>query len=168
MVPAVSAVAQVPASTSSSSSDTPAQDVPTKAPSRIAQPEAGGSAITLETSEPLFYIAAALNACGYDADLAASAPVRLKIRDEINAEAAASPAARTSRDALCTYVRQHTLTDGGLNLAQYISLALYLTPPPELTPTADETELPPTLPRSSTFFLSSAPSPWTFISTQSG
>ena len=143
MVPAVSAVAQVPASTSSSSSDTPAQDVPTKAPSRIAQPEAGGSAITLETSEPLFYIAAALNACGYDADLAASAPVRLKIRDEINAEAAASPAARTSRDALCTYVRQYTLTDGGLNLAQYISLALYLTPPPELTPTADETELPP-------------------------
>ena len=110
---------------------------------RVAQPEAGGSAITLETSEPLFYIAVALNTCGYDADLAASSPVRLKVRDEINAELAASAEARTSRDALCTYVREHTLTDSSLNLAQYISLALYLSPPPELTPTADETELPP-------------------------
>jgi tetratricopeptide (TPR) repeat protein len=130
-------------SSSSSSSDTPAADIPTKSRPRIAQPEAGGSAITLETSEPLFYIAAALNTCGYDADLAASSPVRQKIRDEINAAVAASEAARTSRDALCTYVREHTLADGGLNLAQYISLSLYLSPPPELTPTVDETELPP-------------------------
>jgi tetratricopeptide (TPR) repeat protein len=97
----------------------------------------------LETSEPLFYIAVALNTCGYDTDLAASSPVRSKIRAEINAEVAASSAARTSRDALCTYVRNHTLADSSLNLAQYISLALYLSPPPELTPTVDETELPP-------------------------
>jgi hypothetical protein len=140
---AIPAIAQQPSSSSSSTPDTPAIDAPKKPAARIAQPEAGGSAITLETSEPLFYIAVALNTCGYDADLAASSPVRLKIRDEINAEVAASAAARTSRDALCTYVRSHTLTDGGLNLAQYISLALYLSPPPELTPTADETELPP-------------------------
>jgi tetratricopeptide (TPR) repeat protein len=135
---------QQPVSSSSSSTpDTPAADIPRKPAPRIAQPEAGGSAITLETSEPLFYIAVALNTCGYDADLANSAPVRQKIRDEINAEVAASAAARTSRGALCTYVREHTLNDGGLNLAQYISLALYLSPPPELTPTVDETELPP-------------------------
>ncbi len=129
--------------TSSSTPESPAADTPAKATPRVAQPEAGGSAITLETSEPLFYIAAALNTCGYDADLAASTPVRRKIREEINSEVAASAAARTSRDALCTYVRDHTLADSGLNLAQYISLALYLTPPPELTPIADETELPP-------------------------
>ncbi len=85
----------------------------------------------------------ALNTCGYDSDLAASTPVRAKIREEINAAVAASAAARTSRDALCSYVREHTLADGGLNLAQYISLSLYLSPPPELTPTVDETELPP-------------------------
>jgi tetratricopeptide (TPR) repeat protein len=114
-----------------------------KPAARVAQPEAGGSAITLETSEPLFYIAVALNSCGYDADLAASSPVRSKIREEINIEVAASAAARTSRDALCAYIRDHTLADSGLNLAQYISLALYLSPPPELTPTADETDLPP-------------------------
>ncbi len=143
----VSAKAQSSSSSSSSSEGPPDATVskapPTKAPPRIAQPEAGGSAITLETSEPLFYLAVALNECGYDADLAGSSPVRLKIRDEINAEVAASAEARTSRDALCGYVRQHTLTDASLNLAQYISLALYLSPPPSLTPTVDETELPP-------------------------
>ncbi len=140
----VPAKAQKPISSSSSSTpDTPAPDTPVKPAARVAQPEAGGSAVTLETSEPLFYIAAALNTCGYDADLAASAPVRRKIREEINSELAASATARTSRDALCTYIRDHTLADRGLNLAQYISLALYLSPPPELTPVADETELPP-------------------------
>jgi tetratricopeptide (TPR) repeat protein len=135
--------AQQPGSSSSSSSDTPSKEAPSKPAPRVAQPEAGGSAITLETSEPLFYIAVALNTCGYDADLANSSPVRARIREEINTQVAASAAARTSRDALCNYVREHTLADGNLNLAQYISLALYLSPPPELTPTADQTELPP-------------------------
>jgi predicted negative regulator of RcsB-dependent stress response len=139
----VVANAQQPSSSSSSSSDTPSKDAPSKPAPRIAQPEAGGSAITLETSEPLFYIAVALNVCGYDSDLAASSPVRARIREEIDTQVAASAAARTSRDALCKYVRDHTLADGSLNLAQYISLALYLSPPPELTATADETELPP-------------------------
>ncbi len=139
----IPANAQEPSSSSSSSSDTPSKEAPSKATPRVAQPEAGGSAITLETSEPLFYVAVALNVCGYDSDLAASSPVRARIREEINTQVAASAAARTSRDALCTYVREHTLADGGLNLAQYISLALYLSPPPELTPTADQTELPP-------------------------
>ena len=115
---------------------------PTPRP-RIAQVEAGGSAITLETSEPLFDLAVALNVCGYDTDLAASSPVRQKVRDEINSELATSSEARDSRDTLCTYVREHALNDSGLNLAQYISLSLYLTPPPELTPSVDETELPP-------------------------
>jgi tetratricopeptide (TPR) repeat protein len=140
--------AQAQKSSSSSSSDSaPDASAPNEMPSkpapRIAQPEAGGSAITLETSEPLFYLAVALNACGYDADLAASSPVRQKIRDEINGEVAASAKARASRDALCGYVRDHTLNDASLNLAQYISLALYVSPPPSLTPTVGETDLPP-------------------------
>ena len=69
---------------SSSTPDSPATDT-TSAP-RIAQPEAGGSAITLENSEPLFFVAVALNACGYDAGLANSSPIRQKIRSEINEE----------------------------------------------------------------------------------
>jgi tetratricopeptide (TPR) repeat protein len=140
---ALAAVAQSQSSSSSSTPERSAQESTSAPPPRIAQPEAGGAAVTLETSEPLFDIAVGLNACGYDADLAASSPVRLAIRDEINAELTTSADARNSRDALCTYVREHTLNDSGLNLAQYISLSLYLSPPPELTPTVDQTQLPP-------------------------
>jgi hypothetical protein len=143
----VSASAQTGSQSSSSSSSLPDSTVTTAAKPaprpHLSQLEAGGSAITLETSEPLFYLAVALNVCGYDADLAASSPVRQKVRDEINAELTTSAPARDSRDALCVYVRDHTLNDSGLNLAQYISLSLYLTSPPELTPSVDETELPP-------------------------
>lgn len=139
------ASAQAGSSSSSSSSvpnSTVSTDKTTPAP-RIAQPEAGGSAITLETNEPLFDLAVALNACGYDNDLSASNPVRLKVREQVNTELTNSSAARDSRDALCGYIREHTLSDPGLNLAQYVSLALYLTPPPELAPSVGQTELPP-------------------------
>ena len=129
-------------STGDSSSSGPAQ-TPAPALPRISQPEAGGSAVTLETSEPLFYLAASLNACGYDSGLDNSAPVRQKIRDEINEELTASAPARDSRDALCAYIRQHALTDSGRSLAQYVSLSLFLSPPPTLTPSADISELPP-------------------------
>jgi tetratricopeptide (TPR) repeat protein len=111
---------------------------------RVAQPEAGGAAVTLETSESLFDLAAALNACGYDSDLDASAPIRKQVREEINQALASAPAeARDHRDALCGYIRDHDLSDPSLNLAQYISLSLYLNPPPQLTPSIGETEMPP-------------------------
>ena len=136
-------LAQRPAPSTSSSSD-PDSRIDTAAPGpRIAQPEAAGSAITLETSEPLFYLAAALNTCGYDKGLSESSPVRTKIREEINQELAASEQARDARDGLCTFIREHALNDPGRNLAQYVSLSLYLTPPPELTTSVDLTELPP-------------------------
>ena len=110
---------------------------------RIVQPEAAGSAITLETSEPLFYLAVALNACGYDAGLADSNPVRTEVREEINQELVNSAPGRDTRDALCAYIREHALNDPSRSLAQYVSLSLYLQPPPALTPAVDETELPP-------------------------
>ncbi len=137
-----------PSSSSSSSSSSPdsqavAPDEPGSAVARIAQPQMGGSAITLETSQPLFYLAASLNACGYDAGLADSSPVRRKIREEMDEELAGSAPARDARDALCGFIRSHALNDVSRSLARYVSLALYLGPPPMLTPTVDETELPP-------------------------
>ena len=130
-----------PSGSSSSTPESPAVD--TTQPPRIAQPDAGGSAITLETSEPMFYLATALNVCGYDTGLAASSPVRVKIRDEINEELPGSAPARDARDALCTFIREHALNDPRRSIAQYVSLALYLGPPPVLTPAVDESELPP-------------------------
>ena len=137
-------------SSSSSSSQEPGQDSTPQAQQssssprpRAGQPEAGGSAITLETSEQLFTLAAALNACGYDADLADSSPVRLAVRADLTAALADSALARSSRDQLCAYIREHELADQGRDLAQYVSLALFLSPPPALKPTADETDMPP-------------------------
>ncbi len=134
-----------------SSSSPPAVETehsaPTSAPargqSRTGQPEAGGAAITLETSETLFDVAVAVNACGYDADLEHSDPLRRTIRAEVAAITAETPAARTSQDALCGYIAQHRLADSARDLAQYVSLALYTGPPPQLASTADQTEMPP-------------------------
>ena len=140
--------ARVPAQTpssgqSSSSSSTPAPNRAGPVRSRAGQPEAGGAAITLETSESLFDVATALNACGYDAGLANSLPVRAQVRADVNAALADSSLARQSRDTLCGYVREHELSNPGRALAQYISLALYLSPPPELKPVAEQTDMPP-------------------------
>jgi tetratricopeptide (TPR) repeat protein len=123
--------AQVSSSSSSSSTPTETRRV-----------EAAGSAITLETSEALFYVAAGLNACGYDADLEHSLPVRAEVRREMDETLGNSASARASRDALCTYVNSHKL-NGALNLAQYVSLALFTTQPPELTASVGEAEMPP-------------------------
>jgi tetratricopeptide (TPR) repeat protein len=110
---------------------------------RAARIEPGGSAVTLEYSEPLFEVATALNVCGYDADLEHSARVRMEVRADLDQTLAQDEKARSSRDALCGYIAQHRLADRALNVGQYVSLALYLSPPPELTPNVDETALPP-------------------------
>ena len=102
-----------------------------------------GPTISLISSEPVFVMAASLNMCGYDEGMADSAPVRKQVRDEINQTLAASEEARNKRDALCLYIAQHRMTGTELDVAQYISLALYLTPPPQMETMADLTEMPP-------------------------
>jgi tetratricopeptide (TPR) repeat protein len=140
-----SSSSSVPQSSSSGNSTLAAPDnTPNVSPlSRSASITAGGSATTLETSEPLFDLAVALNACGYDDDLAHSDPVRQAIRSDVQTAVAASPEAQAAHTALCAYIDRHQLNDPGLNLAQYISLSLYLSPPPQLTPTLDQTQMPP-------------------------
>ena len=111
-----------------------------KAPSLI---DPAGPTISLISSEPVFIMAAALNACGYNEGLDQSAPLRKHIRDEMNQAFAQSETARAKRDALCLFIAQHRMTGTERDISQYISLALYLTPPPELELTADLTEMPP-------------------------
>jgi tetratricopeptide (TPR) repeat protein len=102
-----------------------------------------GPTISLISSEQVFAVAAALNACGYDEGLADSPDVRKHVRDEVNQALAKSEQARAARDAVCLFVAQHRMTGTTRDISQYISLALYLTPPPELEMTADLTEMPP-------------------------
>jgi tetratricopeptide (TPR) repeat protein len=102
-----------------------------------------GPTISLISPEQVFAMAAGLNMCGYDDGLQDSAPMRKQVRDEINKTLAASEDARKRRDALCLYVAQHRMTGTQLDVAQYISLSLYLSPMPELQPTAELAEMPP-------------------------
>lgn len=102
-----------------------------------------GPTISLTSAEPVFVMAAALNMCGYDAGLDASAPVRKQVREEIEKALASSEDARAKRDAVCLYIAQHRMTGTELDIAQYISLSLYLTPPPDMETTAELTEMPP-------------------------
>lgn len=111
-----------------------------KAPSLI---DPAGPTISLISSEPVFIMASALNACGYDEGLDVSESVRKHVRDEINQALLKSEDARNKRDALCLYIAQHRMTGTEKDISQYVSLALYLTPPPEMELTADLTEMPP-------------------------
>jgi len=122
---------------SSSSEQGPTRE---KAPSLI---DPAGPTVSLISSEPVFLMAAALNACGYDEGLDESEPIRLRIREEINQALAKSEDARNKRDKICLYIAQHRITGGEKDISQYISLALYLTPPPELETSVDLTEMPP-------------------------
>jgi tetratricopeptide (TPR) repeat protein len=116
------------------------QAKPPKAPALV---NAAGPAVSLETSEALFDVATALNACGYNEGLEKSDPVRKQVRAAVEQVMVGSAPARFARDQVCTFVNQHRLFEGSRDLAQYISLALYLTPPPDLALSVDAQDLPP-------------------------
>lgn len=133
----LAAPAQAPAATSQSQP----REAPAQKPPALVDP--AGPAVSLQTSEALFDIAVALNACGYDEELANSDPVRATVRAQVNQALQSSAGGRDERDQLCAFIDQHRLVESGRNLAQYVSLALYVTPPPDLAASADETEMPP-------------------------
>jgi tetratricopeptide (TPR) repeat protein len=88
-------------------------------------------------------MAAALNVCGYDEGLEDSAPVRKRVRDDVNQALARSEDARAKRDKVCLFIAQHRMTGSEKDISQYISLALYLSPPPELETSVELPEMPP-------------------------
>jgi tetratricopeptide (TPR) repeat protein len=133
-----------PAARAQNSSDSQtsagARPAPLRSPALV---NAAGPDISLQNSEALFDIAVALNACGYDQGLAASDPVRQQVREQVNQALQASADAREAREKLCEFIEQHRLSNTGSDLAQYISLALYITPPPDLEPSAEGADMPP-------------------------
>ncbi|HTV05421.1 MAG TPA: hypothetical protein VME86_08630 [Acidobacteriaceae bacterium] len=111
-----------------------------KAPALI---DASGPTVSLTDSEAFFDIGVALNACGYNTGLEESNPIRARVRLQVNQAIDQSAKARDDRDQLCAFIDQHHLADPSLDLAQYVSLGLYVTPPPELKPSTDEPDMPP-------------------------
>lgn len=96
---------------------------------------------SLEHSEPLFSTMAALNACGYDQELASSHPLRARVRAQVARSVERSGGARAALDQVCRFYRDKQLPDAGQNVAQFISLALRTGPDFELM--VKESELPP-------------------------
>ena len=100
--------------------------------------------ITLESSETIFSVLTALNACGYDQDLTISDATRSNVRAEVQRALSESAEAEASRAAVCDYYQKHVASkDANRNLSQYISLALYLDGPPHFMPRLKVEELPP-------------------------
>jgi hypothetical protein len=103
----------------------------------------GGTGTSLESNEAVFTVAAALNACGYDAGLDHASPIRLRVRREMAEEVAASAVAKSAHDTLCAFVHAHDLGDPAKTVGQYLSLALVLQPTADLELTVPIPQLPP-------------------------
>lgn len=99
--------------------------------------------VALDVSEPLFVVLTAINTCGYDQELSTSDPLRGQIRAEVTQNLQASSETQESAQALCQFYEEHQQPDISKTLARYVSLALYLNPPPALSPKVREAELPP-------------------------
>jgi tetratricopeptide (TPR) repeat protein len=131
---------QARAQSSDSQASAGARSTQSKAPAIV---DTAGPDVSLQNSEALFDIAVALNACGYDQGLSVSDPLRQQVREEVNKALQGSADARDAHEQLCSFIEQHRLTNSGSDLAQYISLALYVSPPPDLTPSAQGADMPP-------------------------
>jgi hypothetical protein len=99
--------------------------------------------VALDNSEALFTVLTAINTCGYDSELSISDPMRGQIRTEVAKTLEASAEAKGSTQVMCQFYAEHQQDDPGRTLAQYVSLALFLNAPPELTLKVKEAELPP-------------------------
>lgn len=101
------------------------------------------SPVTLETSEALFTVLTSINACGYDAELGSADPVRMSVRGEVGHNIEVSEKAKAAADAVCSFFHDHQQRNDALTLSEYVSLGLYLNPPPALSLKARESDLPP-------------------------
>ena len=99
--------------------------------------------MTLENSETVFTVLAAINSCGYDQDLTASDPLRARVREQVARNVQATPEAAARHRQLCQFYRDHQHGDASRDLAQYLSLALYLGPPPDFPTLVKAADLPP-------------------------
>jgi hypothetical protein len=106
-------------------------------------PAENQSPVALDTNETLFTVLTAINACGYDQDLGVSDPLRSRVRDEVARAREASKEAEDATQAMCQYYQEHQQPEASKALAQFVSLALYLNPPPALTAKVKDSDIPP-------------------------
>jgi hypothetical protein len=121
-----------------------AQDEPKALPEPPKAPMMeGAKGVTLDTSETLFTVLTAINACGYDYELGVSNPLRAMVRSQVASAIQASADAQAVTQAMCQIYKEHEGPNASRTLADYVSLALYLTPPPGLVARVKESDMPP-------------------------
>ncbi len=101
------------------------------------------SKVSLDSSETIFAVLAAINGCDSAQETTVSDPIRAQVQSDIASAIAASKNATSAQRDVCVFHRDHQQADPGRDLAQYISLALKLGPPPNFAPTVAEADLPP-------------------------
>jgi hypothetical protein len=106
-------------------------------------PAQNQSPVALDTNETLFTVLTAINTCGYDQDLKVSDPLRAQVRAEVARIRQSSQTAEEASQAMCQYYQEHQQPDPSRALAQYVSLALYLNPPPNLSAKVKDADIPP-------------------------
>jgi tetratricopeptide (TPR) repeat protein len=99
------------------------------------------SKATLDASETIFSVLAAIGNCGYEA--ASAEPVHAQVEADIAKAVAASKEAQAASAEMCAFYRDHQQPDSARDLAQYVSLALNLGEPPKFTLKVKEADLPP-------------------------
>jgi hypothetical protein len=99
--------------------------------------------VTINHDETLFTVLAAINNCGYDAEMAASDGLRGVVRGEIGHNVEQSDTAKGAANAVCGFYRDHQQANDTRTLSQYVSLALYMNPAPAFTTKVKEADLPP-------------------------
>jgi len=93
--------------------------------------------VTLDSSEAIFTVLAAINACGYDAGLASSLPLRLAIRSQVKEAIQSTPEGNQTLHDVCQFYDAHQESSPAHTLSRYVSLALFLGPSPTFTPESD-------------------------------
>jgi hypothetical protein len=73
--------------------------------------DAQNNPVTIGRDENVFTVLAALNNCGYDAELATSDPLRQTVRGEIGHSIENSDAAKSAAFAVCGFYRDHQQAD---------------------------------------------------------
>ena len=100
------------------------------------------SKASLDISETVFSVLAAVNVCGYDHELSTSSPVRMEVRSEL-VEASKSPEVAVAAKEMCGFYQEHRPHSATHVVAPYVSLALNLGDPPSFAPKFSEADLPP-------------------------
>jgi Tetratricopeptide repeat len=106
-------------------------------------PAQNQSSVALDTSESLFTVLTSINTCGYDQELNVSDPLRSQVRSEVARARQNSQEVKDAIAAMCKYYDEHRPPEASKTLSQYVSLALYLNPAPNLTAKVKEADMPP-------------------------